>query len=135
MIIPYVSDGRAILVQDKRTNEWGFICGGVKREEKYIEAAVRELNEETSGLLTDIPGFYRRVEFSTLYRPTELLKVDKKQNVKIKSIYHIYMFKVPDDIDLSKFKSNSEIKQIKLQHYESIPNTWELCDFVFSKII
>ena len=135
MIIPYVSDGRVISVQDKKTGEWGFISGGVKRMENYMDAAMRELKEETSGILTDIPSFYRRIEFATTYRPPELLKVDKKQNVTIKSTYHIYLFKVPDDIDLTTFKVNSEIKTINLQYYEDIPNTWDFCDFVFNKLI
>ena len=135
MVIPYTSDGRALTVQDKITEEWGFISGGVKCREKNLDAASRELCEETSGLLSQIPSFFRRIEFVTSYRPDILRKSDKKRNINVLSKYNIYIFKIDDDFDVSDFKPNSEIKSIKLQYYESIENTWELCDFVFSKLI
>jgi 8-oxo-dGTP pyrophosphatase MutT (NUDIX family) len=65
MIMPHVrlGDGTLayLLVRDSRTQEIGFVSGGVRNQETFEQAAVRELHEETAGAvrLANLKGHWR----------------------------------------------------------------------------
>ena len=135
LVIPYTFDNRFLFVKDKTTSEWGFISGGIKRNESPVEASNRELFEETSGLLYKIPKCATKIEFMTYYRPYELLQIDKKRNEIVKSIYTIFMYPINKcNIDLTKFRSNREVSDIKICEYENVGMKWELCSMVYNFI-
>ena len=133
MVIPYTDDGRVLSIKDRKTGEWGFISGGVKSTETMLDGAIRELNEETSNLLTTIPSFHRRIEITTTYRPPDLKVRDR---YTIYSTYYIYLFQITDDINMDEsFKPNKEVIDMKLVHYDELPDTWIFCDYIFNKVL
>jgi len=130
VVIPYTHDGRYLFVKDRQSLEWGFICGGVKRNESDYYAANRELHEETSNMLKYIPFENCFVmKYTNDYRPSELLKVDNARNEKVISTYKIFMFKV-DDLG-KEFKPNDEIVDIKFSFFDDVDNVWELTRLIY----
>lgn len=144
-VIPHVtgdgrSDGRrqVLMVQDRKTREWGFISGGVKRHETYMQAAVRELAEETSGLMPMIPPHDHGVSnFETAYRPDELLEVNRKRGEQVSSTYKAFW--VPIGIEFARrlemsFIPNDEIVAVKVGEYRKFRNRWIVCDMFMDSL-
>lgn len=73
-----------LVVKDKRYKEWTFITGGCRKREVFnpIRCALRELEEETRGILNLKRGTYNYFKFTTSFEPLE------------ESIYHVYLFHV-----------------------------------------
>jgi 8-oxo-dGTP pyrophosphatase MutT (NUDIX family) len=67
-----------LLVHDRRYKEWTFVTGGCRKREVYnpLRCAVRELEEETRGILNFTDGTYKYFKFTT----------DEG------AIYHVYIF-------------------------------------------
>ena len=117
------------MVKDVRTNEWGFISGGVKKEESYFQAAERELAEETSGLMTRIDPKKACIDvFYTLYRPPELLKIDKSRREIVRSMYTVYMYEIENAPMLHRFFPNKEVNEINIKPFSEFSNVWTFCD-------
>ena len=136
MVVPFTYDGKCLLVKDKKTSEWGFISGGVKKNEKMFYAANRELSEETSNVIDNISRCHTLIKFKTKYRPAELLKKDKKTNEDIISIYHVYLFLIHEnDVCFNKFKANKEVSDIKICNYNDMKKRWVFCDMVYNSYI
>jgi len=140
LVVPYtffsdsgekLSDPHFLMVQDKKSLEWGFISGGVKNHETPSLAAYREMKEETSGIMCPdniMPNF----SFVSSFRPPEQLAVDKKRREQVKSI--IYVFVLPfSDLALGNFKPNKEVVKIRVDKYTEFNNVWSFCDDVFFK--
>jgi hypothetical protein len=81
-----------LVVHDRRYKEWTFVTGGCRRREIWnpIRCAVRELEEETRGIMNLKRGTYSHFKFSTK-NPEE--KAD--EGLEVLSIYHVYLFEVP----------------------------------------
>lgn len=137
LIIPYIGKkmDKVLMVKDHKTGEWGFISGGVKKRESFHYAAVRELVEETSGLLTSIdPNAYINV-FYTFYRPAELLKVDKVRREIVRSMYTVYMFELTHPVSLHLFIPNKEVVDVQIKPYNEFSNIWSFCDEIYHNYI
>lgn len=87
--IPVIDTGQGekkmLVVHDKRHHEWTFVTGGCKHIEIFnpIKCAVRELEEETRGLLVLRRGYYKYFRFLHPGAvPTD------------NSVYHVYIFHV-----------------------------------------
>ena len=57
---------RFLTVRDKRFKEWIFVTGGCKKREEYfpLKCALRELEEETRGIINLKMGEYTHFKFS-----------------------------------------------------------------------
>jgi 8-oxo-dGTP pyrophosphatase MutT (NUDIX family) len=81
------SDGPAkfLLVHDRRYKEWTFVTGGCRRREIFnpLRCAVRELEEETRGIINLKKGTYSYFSFSF------------KDSEGVNNVYHVYVFDVP----------------------------------------
>ena len=131
-----MSNGKVLMVKDVKTNDWGFISGGVKKNETYTEAALRELKEETSGILSTFPTKMCKIEIPTYYRPEELMIIDKQRNSKVRSIYLIFIYYLDNnDINLKYFKRNKEISDIKFDYFLDNQQTWDFCRDLYIKYI
>lgn len=55
IVVPLVLRGddppAFVVVRDRATGEWGFVCGGCRAREEFEEGALREMEEETRGAL------------------------------------------------------------------------------------
>ena len=131
LIIPYIGKNmdKVLMVKDVRTNEWGFISGGVKKKESSFEAAERELAEETSGLMTKIDPKKACIDvFYTLYRPQELLKIDKSRREIVRSMYTVYMYEIESDPMIHRFSPNKEVNDVQIKPFAEFSNVWTFCD-------
>lgn len=101
--IPIIDTGtekKFLIVHDKRHKEWTFVTGGCKHNEVYnpLRCALRELEEETRGIIDIRKGYYKYFRFSA-----------QPGNDPIEySVYHVYIIHVgfvPD----SKLQSLEEL--------------------------
>lgn len=134
-VIPVLRD-QVLLVQDRNTREWGFISGGVKKNETYAQAAERELFEETSGLI-QLNKIGMVSNFQTDYRPDELLTENKRRGEKVSSHYKVFWVPITDAIARrleTQFVPNEEVIRVKIGDYYSFKNRWIVCDMFMNAI-
>jgi 8-oxo-dGTP pyrophosphatase MutT (NUDIX family) len=139
LVVPYVMckykttyRPHFVMVKDKQTNEWGFISGGVKKHETPLQAAHREMQEESSGVLK-LAIQVEAYNFVTSYRPPELLKIDQRRNEIVHSMYTMYMVNcTADDVSLlSSFVPNDEVVDIRVAPFSEFSHVWTFCDDVY----
>lgn len=82
-----------LIVHDRRYREWTFVTGGCRRREVYnpLRCAVRELEEETRGVINLKKGSYSYFKFSTNTPEPR----DIEDGVDVINYYHVYVFDVP----------------------------------------
>jgi len=86
--VSYSSDGgppKFLLVHDRRYKEWTFVTGGCRRREIFnpLRCAIRELEEETRGIINLKKGTYSYFSFSF------------KDSDGVNNVYHVYVLDVP----------------------------------------
>jgi len=82
-----------LIVHDRRYKEWTFVTGGCRRRELYnpLRCAVRELEEETRGLINLKKGSYAHFRFMTdTPEPRDI-----EDGVSVINYYHVYVFNLP----------------------------------------
>lgn len=134
-----------LIVRDKRFREWTFVTGGCRTREikDPIKTAIRELEEETRGVLSLKKGTYNYFKFNAVFEPFE------------KAVYHVYIFHVPmagedmkqtvERFDKEKWKmdtnqvcfkknydENDMLKFSNINEIREFPNTWK---FIIEKIL
>ena len=79
-----------LIVHDRRYREWTFVTGGCRRREIYnpLRCAVRELEEETRGIINLKRGSYAYFKFSTDTPEPR----DVEDGVDVLNHYHVYVF-------------------------------------------
>jgi len=82
-----------LVVHDRRYREWTFVTGGCRRREVYnpLRCAVRELEEETRGLINLKKGTYSYFKFTTDTQEPR----DIEDGVGALNHYHVYIFNLP----------------------------------------
>jgi 8-oxo-dGTP pyrophosphatase MutT (NUDIX family) len=82
-----------LIVHDRRYREWTFVTGGCRRREVYnpLRCAVRELEEETRGVINLKRGSYTYFTFSTNTPEPR----DIEDGVEVLNHYHVYIFDLP----------------------------------------
>ena len=83
--IPVTFEGdrpRFLTVRDRRFKDWIFVTGGCRRREIFnpLRCALRELEEETRGVVSLKKGEYTEFNFTVKENPTTDL------------IYNVYVF-------------------------------------------
>jgi len=93
-----------LIVRDKRFKEWTFVTGGCRKREIYnpLQCALRELEEETRGVVNIQSGAYSYFMF-TSNDPATPGTVD---------IYHVYVIDFPMSLmDQEKIITRFKIKK------------------------
>jgi 8-oxo-dGTP pyrophosphatase MutT (NUDIX family) len=81
-----------LIVHDRRYNEWTFVTGGCRRREAYnpLRCALRELEEETRGVLNLKKGVYTSFTFTTDTQEPR----DVEEGVAALNYYHVYVIEL-----------------------------------------
>lgn len=116
---------RFLTVRDKRFKDWIFITGGCRRRETYnpIRCALRELEEETRGVVSLKRGEYTEFKFIVKESPTVELE------------YNVFIFFVDypkqDQIELiKKFNEEKQKMMIRKLQKQPIKRTHDENDFM-----
>ena len=85
---------RFLTVRDRRFKEWIFVTGGCRKREVYnpLRCALRELEEETRGLVNLKSGSYSYFKFYSKNRTPEELDNDRSLGIDVTLVYHVYIF-------------------------------------------
>lgn len=93
-----------LLVHDKRFREWTFVTGGCRKREVFnpLRCALRELEEETRGVINITNGTYSYFKFSV------------KDCCEVLNVYHVYVIDFPMSLCdqekfIHQFKSQKEL--------------------------
>jgi 8-oxo-dGTP pyrophosphatase MutT (NUDIX family) len=88
-----MSKDHFLIVHDRRYREWTFVTGGCRRREVFnpLRCAIRELEEETRGLINLKRGSYSYFKFTTdTPEPRDI-----EDGVAVLNHYHVYVFNLP----------------------------------------
>ena len=126
-----------LTVRDRRFREWLFISGGCRKREVInpIRCALRELEEETRGIVNIKSGLYTSFIFQTNERSPEELKADAEEGICVTLVYHVFIFFVKinqnEQIYIVK-KFNDEKAKVEIRKREKLPikRTYDENDFL-----
>lgn len=114
-----------LTVRDKRFKDWIFVTGGCRRREIFnpIRCALRELEEETRGVVSLKKGEYTEFKFTVKESPT----VDLEYNVFV----FFVNYTKPEQIELvRKFNDEKQKTIIKKIQKQPIKRTHDENDFM-----
>ena len=82
-----------LTVRDRRFKEWLFVTGGCRKKEIScpIKCALRELEEETRGVLNLREVSYNYYTFKIANRTVDEFIKDTNRGVTVISVYHVYI--------------------------------------------
>jgi hypothetical protein len=122
-----------LIVHDRRYKEWTFVTGGCRRREVYnpLRCAIRELHEETRGLIDVKSGSYTYFRFTTNYKGPG----DTEADADTVSVYHVYVLDLPmtpieqkymiQRFNEEKVKMESSQVPFKKNHDENTAIIWD----------
>ena len=126
-----------LTVRDRRHKEWIFVTGGCRKREVSdpIYCALRELEEETRGVLRLKSGMYTSFRFETDERPPEDLEADKLAGIHVTLVYHVYIFftkinSVEQHQMVQKFNEEKEKLEEKKRQKLPYRRTYDENDFM-----
>lgn len=105
---------RFLTVKDRRFKEWIFVTGGCHRREVHnpLKCALRELEEETRGVVNIEQGTYSEFVLTCKNHSPEDINKDKKDGVEVTLIYHIFIidYNVPRSRQIDQIRRFDEAK-------------------------
>lgn len=114
-----------LTVRDMRSKDWIFVTGGCRRREIFspIRCALRELEEETRGVVSLRSGEYTEFTFVVKESPN----VDLEYNV---FIFYVNFTKAEQQSQLRKFYEEKLKTNIKKSQNQPIRKTYDENDFM-----
>ena len=99
IIIPIIKSEtgtKFLTVRDSRHQEWIFVTGGCKKSEvdNPLKCGLRELEEETRGVINIRTGEFSEFQFESNYRSPEETKKDRFEGIIVTLVYHVYLVNV-----------------------------------------
>jgi 8-oxo-dGTP pyrophosphatase MutT (NUDIX family) len=130
--IPVSDKKHFLIVHDRRYREWTFVTGGCRRREIYnpLRCAVRELEEETRGIINLKKGTYTYFKFATdTPEPRDI-----EDGVDVINHYHVYLFDIPmTDIEqyhiVKQFNEEKELMENKSIPFRKNYDENDFCRF------
>lgn len=119
VLVSFVDDRpRFLTMRDRRFKEWIFVTGGCRKRElgNPLRSALRELEEETRGVINLKRGVYTSFDFS--------VKSPEKDEAHVILIYHVYVieYNVPRSTQLALIKRfNDEKARTEHRKREHLP--------------
>jgi len=121
------SDGKPkfLTVRDWRFKDWIFVTGGCRRREIFnpIRCALRELEEETRGVVSLKSGEYTEYKFIVKESST----IDLEYNV---FIFFVNFNKSEQNTQVRKFYEEKHKTQVKKSMKQPIKKTYDENDFM-----
>lgn len=113
-----------LTVRDRRFKDWIFVAGGCRKREinNPLRCALRELEEETRGVISLKEGEYTTYTFKVHNRTDEELKDDQLKGIQVVSVYHVFILFVDmtqeeRDVTIQKFNNEkAKMDAMKLKH-------------------
>ncbi len=134
MVLPYTKIDNVvefIVFHDKRYNEWTFLSGYVENNESHLDAANREMDEETFGLLNIDIKNYPNTTFSTsgFCEKNKLLKyevifVDVTKLFPNYQSKDIFVSNFQKTVLNTKFSENSIVSFETFETFSKRKNIW-----------
>lgn len=127
ILVSYVdSKPRFLTVRDKRHKEWIFVTGGCRKREfsNPLRCALRELEEETRGLIRLLRGEYTYYNFKFNNRSPQEIEQDLQNGLDVTMIYHVYIieYAVPRSVQLNLIKKfNDERIRTEQRKLKKLP--------------
>ena len=126
-----------LTVRDKRHKEWTFITGGCRKKEitEPIKCAMRELDEETRGTFKITEDIHKYFSFSTKIRAPEELERDRKENLDVTCIYHVYIFVIECTEErrrsvIREFEVQKSVMELRKKHNQPIKKSNDENDYI-----
>ena len=115
---------RFLTVRYRRFKDWIFVAGGCRKRKvnNPLRCALRELEEETRGVISLKEGEYTSYTFRALNRTDEELRDDKLKGIQVVSVYHVFILFVDmtqheRDDTIHKFNTErAKMDAMKLRH-------------------
>lgn len=106
VLVSFIDDKpRFLTVRDRRHKDWIFITGGCRKRETSnpLRCALRELEEETRGVILLKEGSYSHFTFVYNTRTPEEEEQDRKDDLDVIVVYNVYVieYNVSRDIQTS----------------------------------
>jgi len=100
---------RFLTVRDSRHQEWIFVTGGCKKSEidSPLRCGLRELEEETRGVVNIKTGEFSTFEFESEYRSPEEVRKDRSEGIVVTLVYHVYII----NFDITQEEQVSVVKE------------------------
>jgi hypothetical protein len=116
---------RFLTVRDRRFKDWIFVTGGCRRREIFnpIRCALRELEEETRGVVALKNGEYTEFKFTVKESPT----VDLEYNV---FIFFVNYNKSEQQMLVKKFYEEKQKTNLKKINKQPIKKTFDENDYM-----
>jgi hypothetical protein len=95
-VVPMVrsqSETKFLTVRDSRHQEWIFVTGGCKKSEVEcpLKCGLRELEEETRGVINIKNGEFSEFQFESTVRSLEETRKDRSEGIIVTLVYHVYI--------------------------------------------
>jgi hypothetical protein len=82
-----------LTVRDSRHQEWIFVTGGCKKSEVEcpLKCGLRELEEETRGVVNIKTGEFSEFKFESNNRSPDETRKDRAEGIVVTLVYHVYI--------------------------------------------
>lgn len=93
---PGPGETKFLTVRDSRHQEWIFVTGGCKKSEVEcpLRCGLRELEEETRGVVNIKSGEYSEFQFESTFRSPEETRKDRLEGIVVTLVYHVYLIPI-----------------------------------------
>ena len=126
-----------LTVRDSRTKDWIFVTGGCRKREVIspIHCALRELEEETRGVVKLKNGIFTNYTFETTERSPEDLDADRRAGIHMTLVYHVFIFfvkinTVEQNQMIQKFNEEKAKLEIRKKAKLSYRRTYDENDYM-----
>jgi 8-oxo-dGTP pyrophosphatase MutT (NUDIX family) len=116
VLVSFIDDKpRFLTMRDRRHREWIFITGGCRKREtgNPLRCALRELEEETRGVINLKKGSYNEFFFTYDNRSPEEIAEDNLNDLDVTICHHVYIieYNIPRSTQLHLVHLFNEQKQ------------------------